>query len=155
MIASATGLNTSHIYRIKIVIADGGANTGYDSAIFLGGGSFDSTTEIGPDRLIATGNPICNDETFTLNATTTNALGYQWYRNGEILSGETNPTSAVLDGAITSTDTTITLNSVVSADRRVLVYVFTRRGAAVQGDGPAGEARHVRSAHAAHPSVPA
>ena len=29
------------------------------------------------------------------------------------LSGETNPTSAVLDGAITSTDTTITLNSVV------------------------------------------
>ena len=29
------------------------------------------------------------------------------------LSGETNPTSAVLDGAITSTDTTITLNTVV------------------------------------------
>jgi len=29
------------------------------------------------------------------------------------LSGEVNPTSAVLDGAITSTDTTITLNSVV------------------------------------------
>ena len=29
------------------------------------------------------------------------------------LSGETNPTSAILDGAITSTDTTITLNSVV------------------------------------------
>jgi hypothetical protein len=29
------------------------------------------------------------------------------------LSGETNPTNAVLDGAITSTDTTITLNSVV------------------------------------------
>jgi hypothetical protein len=29
------------------------------------------------------------------------------------LSGQTNPTTAVLDGAITSTDTTITLNSVV------------------------------------------
>jgi hypothetical protein len=29
------------------------------------------------------------------------------------LSGEVNPTSAVLDGAVTSTDTTITLNSVV------------------------------------------
>lgn len=29
------------------------------------------------------------------------------------LSGETNPTNAILDGAITSTDTTITLNSVV------------------------------------------
>jgi hypothetical protein len=29
------------------------------------------------------------------------------------LSGETNPTNAVLDGAITSTDTTITLNTVV------------------------------------------
>ena len=29
------------------------------------------------------------------------------------LSGQTNPTSSVLDGAITSTDTTITLNSVV------------------------------------------
>lgn len=79
------------VYHIKLVVADQGNNL-YDSAIFLGGGSFDSTTEIGPDRLIATGNPICNDETFTLNATTTNALGYQWYRNGEILSGETNPT---------------------------------------------------------------
>lgn len=40
MVASAKGLDINHTYRIKLVIADGGNNTEYDSAIFIEGDSF-------------------------------------------------------------------------------------------------------------------
>ena len=79
------------MYHIKLVVADQGNNL-YDSAIFLGGGSFDSTTLLGNDRLVATGNPLCDDETFVLDATTANAVGYQWYRNGVTLTNGNNAT---------------------------------------------------------------
>jgi hypothetical protein len=36
MLASASGLDITHTYRIKLVIADGGNNVDNDSAIFLG-----------------------------------------------------------------------------------------------------------------------
>jgi gliding motility-associated-like protein len=68
-------------YHIKLVVADQGNNL-YDSAIFLGGGSFNATTDLGPDRLIAANNPLCNGEKLTLNAAYTGALGYQWFKDG-------------------------------------------------------------------------
>lgn len=77
-------------YHIKLVIADEG-NYRYDSAIFLGGGSFTVTTDLGRDRTLAENNPLCTDETLTLDATNPNALGYQWFKNGAALTGETNP----------------------------------------------------------------
>ncbi|KOS06278.1 hypothetical protein AM493_09715 [Flavobacterium akiainvivens] len=76
-------------YHIKLVIADEG-NYRYDSAIFIGGGSFDMVTDLGPDRLIANGNPLCAGEPYVLDATSAGADGYQWYKNGAILTGETN-----------------------------------------------------------------
>jgi gliding motility-associated-like protein len=78
-------------YHIKLVIADEG-NYRYDSAIFLGGGSFTSEVDLGPDRLFATGNPLCYGESLALDATTPNAIGYQWYRNGAMLPGQNNAT---------------------------------------------------------------
>jgi gliding motility-associated-like protein len=81
-------------YHIKLVVADQGNNL-YDSAIFLGGGSFNSTTFLGADRLIATDNPVCEGETVSLNATTPNAAGYQWYRNGIALPGATGTSYTV------------------------------------------------------------
>jgi gliding motility-associated-like protein len=78
-------------YHIKLVVADQGNNL-YDSAIFLGGGSFDATLDIGVDRLIATGNPICSGQGFPLDATNPVATAYQWYRNGNPLPGENNGT---------------------------------------------------------------
>jgi gliding motility-associated-like protein len=82
-------------YHIKLVIADEG-NYRYDSAIFLGGGSFNFGPDLGEDRTIALGNPVCSNEAtlanpFILEATTTSA-SYQWkYNNGDIL-GATNAT---------------------------------------------------------------
>ncbi|WP_164879170.1 T9SS type B sorting domain-containing protein [Flavobacterium cerinum] len=85
-----TDVNAGSLYHIKLVVADQGNNL-YDSAIFLGGGSFRNTTDLGPDRLLATKNPLCPNETITLDATTMNASGYQWSKNGAELPGKTAP----------------------------------------------------------------
>jgi gliding motility-associated-like protein len=79
------------LYHIKLVIADQGNNL-YDSAIFLGGGSFSVETDLGTDRLISTGNPLCPDETIVLDATNSTAVGYKWFRNTIELIGENGPT---------------------------------------------------------------
>lgn len=76
-------------YHIKLVIADEG-NYRYDSAIFLGGGSFNFTIDIGDDRLVATGNPLCQGETLTVNATQIGATAYQWFQNNIAIPGATN-----------------------------------------------------------------
>ena len=81
-------------YHIKLVIADH-ENVRYDSAIFLGGGSFNLGIDLGPDRLVATNNPICEDTPITLNATQTGMNNYQWFLNGSAMSGETNPTLTI------------------------------------------------------------
>ena len=60
MIASATGLNTNHIYHIKLVIADGGNNAGYDSAIFFKANSFNiGQNVLGLDYTVANNTAIC------------------------------------------------------------------------------------------------
>lgn len=82
------------LYHIKLVIADQGNNL-YDSAIFLGGGSFSVETDLGIDRLIATGNPLCPDDTLLLDATNSTATGYKWFRNNIELIGENSPTLLV------------------------------------------------------------
>ena len=68
-------------YHIKLVIADEG-NGRFDSGIFLRAGSFISEKDLGTDRLIATGNPLCNNEVLTLNATQAGATNYKWFQNG-------------------------------------------------------------------------
>jgi gliding motility-associated-like protein len=82
------------LYHIKLVIADEG-NYRYDSAIFLGGGSFEVTSDLGEDRLIAGGNPVCDGESLVLDATNPNAIGYKWYVNGGTTPVATTPTYTV------------------------------------------------------------
>lgn len=78
-------------YHIKLVIADEDDGR-FDSAIFLKGGSFNLGVNLGDDRSIATGNPVCPDEILTLDATTANVQSYQWYFAGNPIPNETNPT---------------------------------------------------------------
>lgn len=88
-------------YHIKLVIADEG-NYKYDSAIFLGGGSFNSDLNFGPDRLISTNNPYCSGENITLNATQTgNNNTYKWFKDGTF-TGITNPTFTITDNTNTN-----------------------------------------------------
>ncbi len=79
-------------YHIKLVIADHGDSSGrYDSAVFLKAGSFVGSKDIGTDRLISTNNPLCEGDNLTLDATEPGST-YQWYKDGNILNGETSAT---------------------------------------------------------------
>ena len=78
------------LYHIKLVVADQGNNL-YDSAIFLGGGSFKIEKDLGDDRLIAAGNPLCDGESYLLDATEPGSNTYQWYRDNQAITGAILP----------------------------------------------------------------
>lgn len=79
------------LYRMKLVIADQ-RNQLFDSAIFLGGGSFKLEVDLGEDRLIATENPLCPGESIVLDATQVGVGNtYQWFKDGVLLSGNGTP----------------------------------------------------------------
>jgi gliding motility-associated-like protein len=85
MIASATGLDVTHTYHIKLVIADGGNNVGYDSAIFFNANSFNiGQNVLGIDYSAANNTGICSGSSLPilsaagLNAGTT----FVWKKGG-------------------------------------------------------------------------
>ena len=91
VMTAQTEIIPGETYHIKLVIADQGNNL-YDSAVFLKGGSFgNAKKDLGPDRLLASGNPLCENETLMLDATTPNGDLYQWYKDELIIQGATNP----------------------------------------------------------------
>lgn len=94
-------------YHIKLVIADE-TNYRYDSAIFLGGGSFNASTYLGPDRLFATNNPLCNGEAFPMDGTTATATAYQWYKDNIAITGATNPVYVARDSGTYTVDVKFT-----------------------------------------------
>ncbi len=96
ILTAESDVEAGQTYHIKLVIADQGNNL-YDSAIFLGGGSFSATLDIGPDRLIAAGNPLCDGETYELDATFNGATAWQWYNGTTPIAGATNATYDVTD----------------------------------------------------------
>jgi len=76
------------LYHIKLVIADHGDKTGlYDSAVFLKAESFAGNKDLGPDRLIAKGNALCEGTSLSLNATVSSVSIYEWYQNGILIKG--------------------------------------------------------------------
>lgn len=90
-------------YHLKIVIADQG-NGLYDSAVFLKAGSFTGKKDLGPDLLIATNNPICEGGSKILDANTTGATSYQWFKDGVMIPGAVNPQLNV-PGAVSNNGT--------------------------------------------------
>lgn len=106
------------LYHIKLVIADEG-NGRFDSGIFLRAGSFISEKDLGADRLIATGNPLCNNEVLTLNATQAGATNYQWFQNGNPV-GTNSPTYNVTSAGTYSVEidinTTCTLTGEIKLE---------------------------------------
>ena len=91
VLTAATAVTVGQTYHIKLVIADE-ANYRYDSAVFLEGGSFNIAANLGADRSFVTNNPLCENETYILDATPqgTIPLGYTWFRNGILIPGETS-----------------------------------------------------------------
>ncbi|WP_055435899.1 T9SS type B sorting domain-containing protein [Lacinutrix algicola] len=80
-VLTATATTTPNVtYHVKLVIADE-QNYRFDSAVFLEAGSFELVTDLGPNRLLATNNPVCGNETITLNAFQSGA-SYIWSIDG-------------------------------------------------------------------------
>lgn len=84
-------VNANQAYHIKLVIADH-SNYRYDSAVFLEGGSFNISANLGSDRSFVTNNPLCENATYLLDATPVGntPIGYKWFRNGVLIAGETS-----------------------------------------------------------------
>ena len=109
-------------YHIKLVIADQGNNL-YDSAIFLGGGSFESVTNLGTNRLVATNNPYCLGENITLNATQAGNNTYKWFKNG-IDTGITTPSYTITDNtntAIVDYSVQVTINGTCTSQGEIKI----------------------------------
>lgn len=90
VLTAAANVVPGTLYHMKLVVADQGNNL-YDSAIFLGAGSFKIEKDLGPDRLLATNNALCAGEILTLDATEPGTNTYQWYKDGSAMAGQTNP----------------------------------------------------------------
>ncbi|MCB0466781.1 MAG: T9SS type B sorting domain-containing protein [Aequorivita sp.] len=90
ILIAETPVTVNQDYHIKLVIADE-ANYRYDSAVFLEGGSFNIAANLGTDRSFITNNPLCENETYILDATPqgTTPMGYKWYKDGILITGET------------------------------------------------------------------
>ena len=109
------------LYHIKLVIADQG-NQLYDSAIFLGGGSFKVEIDLGPDRLLATSNPICEGQTYTLSAFQSGNNSYQWFKNGVIIPNATNATYIVSDAGDYQVEVTLNNSACVATGEVTIEY---------------------------------
>lgn len=108
-------------YHIKLVIADQGNNL-YDSAIFLGANSFNVGANLGPDKLIATNNPICEGDTYDLDATIPGLYSYKWFKNNSEILGQTNPIYTVRDSGIYKVEITLIGTNCVATDEVTIEY---------------------------------
>lgn len=107
ILTASTAVVAGTSYHIKLVIADQGDDQ-YDSAIFLGEGSFNAGTFIGEDRLLSAGNPLCAGDTLVLNGTVDNAISYQWFKNETAIPGATNAQYTVTSDGNYRVEATIT-----------------------------------------------
>lgn len=90
--SSAVIPNTA--YRLKLVIADYG-DTDYDSSVFISGGSFTNSLNLGSDQTICAGNTFLLDT--QLDATYT----YEWFQDGNPVGGNTSTYTVNTPGTYT------------------------------------------------------
>ena len=90
--SSAVIPNTT--YRLKLVIADYG-DTDYDSSVFISGGSFTNTLNLGADQTLCAGN------TFLLDTFLDNTYTYQWFQDGNPIGGNTSTFTVNTPGTYT------------------------------------------------------
>tara|TARA_B110000238_G_C16125178_1_gene438890 strand:+ start:395 stop:2728 length:2334 start_codon:yes stop_codon:yes gene_type:complete len=102
----------SETYHVKLVIADE-QNYRYDSAVFLEAGSFTLSTDIGEDRLVATNNPLCGNETVELNAFQAGNNTYQWFKDDVLLDTQIFELLTVEDAGIYTVEVTLENNCIV------------------------------------------
>lgn len=92
----------NEVYHVKLVIADE-QNYRYDSAVFLEAASFQLSTDLGPNRLIATANALCEGETLELSPyISPDFSSYDWYKDGILV--QSTPSGCLDCGNYTVTE---------------------------------------------------
>ncbi|WP_291275677.1 choice-of-anchor L domain-containing protein [Flavobacterium sp.] len=93
VLTAAATVQCGQTYHIKLAIANVGDN-GYDSAVFIQGGSFNVTpVNLGVD--LTGGYSLCLGEVTTLNTGLPASVLHQWSFNGVIIPGATGPTLTI------------------------------------------------------------
>jgi gliding motility-associated-like protein len=117
-------------YNIKLVIADA-SDGDYDSAVFIEGGSFDISVDLGGSRVASRGNPLCAGENYILDATLPalpgTTLTYSWSRSDRIIVGNsgteipgaTSPTLQVTEDGFYAVDITFSNGCTANASVRL------------------------------------
>ena len=88
LLTASSPVIPNRTYRIKLAIGDY-YDSNYDSAVFIKGGSFNTTTNLGPDKT------ICQGETIELSSGIAPPFLVSWTLNGVIINGENNDTLLV------------------------------------------------------------
>jgi gliding motility-associated-like protein len=120
IMTAKAGVTPGTLYHIKLVIADQ-QDPLYDSAIFLGGGSFKVGTDLGPDKLIANNNPVCFGESYVIDATEAGTNTYKWYKNG-VLQTQITPTYTVTDSGIYSVEINLGATTCIATGQVTIEY---------------------------------
>lgn len=95
VISAAATVQCGLTYHIKLAIANVGDNS-YDSAVFLKGGSFNTSPVTLPnDFLISNGSALCNGSTFNIDSGLDPTIVHSWSYNGVSIPGATNPVLTV------------------------------------------------------------
>lgn len=79
---ASTGITPGDNYRIRMVIGES-PDADYDSAVFIEGGSFQTTIDLGEDRSICSGDEVEINTDFAIDQ-----YAHQWRKDGEIIPGE-------------------------------------------------------------------
>ncbi|MBV1887891.1 MAG: T9SS type B sorting domain-containing protein [Urechidicola sp.] len=120
MTATATVI-PNETYHVKLVIADH-INYRYDSAVFLEAGSFELSTDLGDDFLLANNTALCENDTYLLDATQPGLNNtYQWFKDGVLLPLETNETYTLIDAGVYTVEVTLD-NSCISYGEIIVEY---------------------------------
>ena len=99
VLTATASIIPSETYHVKLVIADE-QNYRFDSAVFLEAASFQLSIDLGSNRLAATNNPLCENDTLELNASQVGSNTYKWFKDNVELLGETNATYLVTDAGV-------------------------------------------------------
>ena len=108
-------------YHIKLVIADDQTRF-FDSAVFLQAGSFAPKINLGQDRLLATNNPVCFGDPFTIDTKLPATYGYKWFKNNIELIGETNPSYQVFDAGDYKVEITLSPSTCMAIGQMKIEY---------------------------------
>ena len=118
VLTAETKVTAGKTYHIKLVVADD-QDERIDSAVFIEAGSFNVKIDLGPDRLLATNNPICFGESLLVNTNIPATNTFEWFRNGVKINGANQPTYQVTSAGTYRVDVAFSSTCIISEEIKI------------------------------------